>query len=500
MDKKKKKKLVLDFLKVICLLYIPISIAIGIVFPHTLYYLIVIFIADMLYLAIWIDPPPERINETLKNIIPNIEKLNIFTLNYPGYRFVDIYNAVNLYLNESQQTIERIDSYHSADLSAAIKGKFYNDKDGITNKSESIHFDIAPNKQAIIPIDIFWTFLDLNEKTNNRLIRIRYFQNLSTAKVEIACKDNVTFEILKSKIELHFLEKSIFKNQTILMNYRNDNLEDDGYELISEKSNFSFLNTEKKIKDSEIIIDEKIKKILKTNIFDLFSDRELFEKKGINLNRGLLFYGQPGTGKTYTSRYILDNLENVTKIVVSGKALTKIEHVFNIARKLQPSLVIIEDVDLVFSDRSINQDGSMLAELFDQLDGFKKNDSVVSILTTNSIERVEKGIKNRPGRISQCIHFDLPNSELRKKYINSYLSGCETKELNLHQLSEKLAGATQSFIKELIQRAKQYSIQKNIGSNQISMTNAIFEEALDEMVSYSNHHTENIIGYRNEIL
>lgn len=46
----------------------------------------------------------------------------------------------------------------------------------------------------------------------------------------------------------------------------------------------------------------------------------------------------------------------------------------------------------------------------------------------------------------------------------------------------------------------QYLNQKKNNLNRMLMTNEIFEEALDEMIRYSKHHTEHIIRYRNEIL
>ena len=59
----------------------------------------------------------------------------------------------------------------------------------------------------------------------------------------------------------------------------------------------------------------------------------------------------------------------------------------------------------------------MLGEFIDQLDGFGDTDQVIFILTTNAIERIESAIKDRPGRVSQCVYFGPPSAALRQRGI-----------------------------------------------------------------------------------
>ncbi|MCI0377806.1 MAG: hypothetical protein L0215_09380 [Gemmataceae bacterium] len=56
------------------------------------------------------------------------------------------------------------------------------------------------------------------------------------------------------------------------------------------------------------------------------------------------------------------------------------------------------------------------------------------ILTTNAIERVEQAIKDRPGRVNQCLYFGLPPSDLRKLYLERYLTPYEKNGLDLDHL------------------------------------------------------------------
>ena len=122
----------------------------------------------------------------------------------------------------------------------------------------------------------------------------------------------------------------------------------------------------------------------------------------------MLLYGPPGTGKTFACRYLCGKLSGTTRIIVTGTALLQVTQIYNLARMIQPSLVILEDVDLVFASRQVNLYSSVLGELLDQMDGLRPYEDISFILTTNAIDRMEAAIKDRPGRISQCIFFGAP--------------------------------------------------------------------------------------------
>ena len=74
---------------------------------------------------------------------------------------------------------------------------------------------------------------------------------------------------------------------------------------------------------------------------------------GQHLKRGLLLYGPPGTGKTHTTRYLVGQMDGYTRLLLTGRALHAIGAVSELARDLQPAVLVLEDVDLVAEDRSV---------------------------------------------------------------------------------------------------------------------------------------------------
>ena len=73
---------------------------------------------------------------------------------------------------------------------------------------------------------------------------------------------------------------------------------------------------------------------------------------GRSLKRGLLLFGPPGTGKTFTTlMYLAQRMPEGTVILTTGRGMGMIQSVAQMARLLAPSMVVLEDVDLIAQER-----------------------------------------------------------------------------------------------------------------------------------------------------
>ena len=86
---------------------------------------------------------------------------------------------------------------------------------------------------------------------------------------------------------------------------------------------------------------------LDANIFDFDRHREALKRLGQHAQKGILLYGPPGTGKTHVIRYVSANLPGRTTVLVTAEQTVAIGFYIALARTLQPSIVVLEDVDLV---------------------------------------------------------------------------------------------------------------------------------------------------------
>jgi ATPase family associated with various cellular activities (AAA) len=184
--------------------------------------------------------------------------------------------------------------------------------------------------------------------------------------------------------------------------------------------------------------------------------REALLAVGQHLKRGLLLYGPPGTGKTHTTRYLLGQMSDYTRLVLTGRSLVAVGQVTDLARALLPAVVVLEDVDLVAEERSAGPASSpVLFDLLDAMDGAAPDADLLFLLTTNRADLLEPALAARPGRVDVAVEIALPDAPARERLLALYGRGVPL-QLTADDLAaavERTDGTTASFIKELIRRS-----------------------------------------------
>lgn len=121
----------------------------------------------------------------------------------------------------------------------------------------------------------------------------------------------------------------------------------------------------------------------------LSRSRESLQKLGTPIKKGLLFYGPPGTGKTHTIHCLASQLPDHTTLLVTAEQVALLDHYLQLARFLQPAMVVVEDVDLIARKREEMYgpcDESRLNKLLNEMDGLGDDPAVLFVLTTNRPE------------------------------------------------------------------------------------------------------------------
>lgn len=206
----------------------------------------------------------------------------------------------------------------------------------------------------------------------------------------------------------------------------------------------------------DVILDEAVLAAVERQVVGVARHKALLRASGQHLKRGLLLYGPPGVGKTHTVRYLASLLRDTTIIQLSGEALGYINQACSVARALQPSIVVVEDVDLIAEDRMMVRGGQpLLFELLNEMDGLDGDRDVTFILTTNRPDLLEPALAQRPGRVDQAIELTLPDTDARRRLFQLYRGGLriEADEAQLEVLFEQAEGVTASFLKEWVRRA-----------------------------------------------
>ena len=218
-------------------------------------------------------------------------------------------------------------------------------------------------------------------------------------------------------------------------------------------------------------------------------DRLLIE--GRHLKRGVLLYGPPGTGKTHTVRYLTGALAQFTVILLAGPAIRFVAEACALARVVQPSLVVLEDCDLVAEDRSFSPFGNpLLYTVLDEMDGLGSDSDVCFLLTTNRVDLLETALAQRPGRVDLAVEIPLPDADGRRRLLNLYGRGIELPEPDVAAVVERTAGVPASFVKEMTRRATLLAAER--GS---PLTEAVdVHAAADELMTAQERLTRRLLG------
>jgi ATP-dependent 26S proteasome regulatory subunit len=219
---------------------------------------------------------------------------------------------------------------------------------------------------------------------------------------------------------------------------------------------------------------------------------------GQHLKRGVLLHGAPGTGKTHTIRYLLSRLSGVTVVLLSGRALGMIAQACSVARTLQPSVVVVEDVDLIAEQREYGEgEHPLLFQLLNEMDGLGEDLDITFLLTTNRADLLEPALAQRPGRVDHAALLPLPDAGARLRLLHLYQGRLVLDLSDPDAVIGRTEGVTASFMKELLRRAALRAAdepgQEEDGTP-IRVTDAHLAAALDQLLDTRNELTRVLLG------
>jgi ATPase family protein associated with various cellular activities (AAA) len=243
----------------------------------------------------------------------------------------------------------------------------------------------------------------------------------------------------------------------------------------------------------EVVLPDGVLDAIERHAVGIAEHGERLLAAGQHLKRGLLLHGPPGTGKTHTVRYLMSRLPDTTVVVLTGTAMRFVGKAAELARRLQPSVVVVEDVDLIAQDRSYGPDAHpLLFTLLDAMDGVGGDADVTFLLTTNRAGALERALADRPGRVDLAVEIPLPDAAGREALLRLYARGLKL-TADLGPIVDATEGVTASFAKELLRRAALRSLAQRpdedvvVGAEELTT-------ALREMQDARSALTRSLLG------
>lgn len=240
---------------------------------------------------------------------------------------------------------------------------------------------------------------------------------------------------------------------------------------------------------------------------DVFSNREKYLKRGAKLPKGIIFYGEAGTGKTlfakvladecglYTYKINIAEMDNVTQIC------RKIRRAFERAGKhMQPSMIFFDELDKLLPNDDekyyTDQSKMILAQLLTLIDGMSSSHNFIFVATCNGYGGLPTTLV-RPGRIDKKINIGKPTYDSRVEILKLYASKSACKfEITMEKLAKLTSGFTCSALETLINECIIQAEDNNYVSKKL-ITERILEIKQEDILRQSSGVSDTINACRN---
>jgi cell division protease FtsH len=199
-------------------------------------------------------------------------------------------------------------------------------------------------------------------------------------------------------------------------------------------------------------VDEAAREL--QEVVDFLQNPRRFGSLGARVPKGILLYGPPGTGKTLLAKAVAhasgatfySQSASAFVEMFAGLGAARIRKLFDKARKNEPSIVFIDELDAIGMRRSgssFNREHDQtLNQLLVELDGFKGPAQVVLIGASNRLEDLDPALL-RPGRFDRQILVAPPDLAGREAILGVHTRGKPlAADVDLPSIARQTAGLT----------------------------------------------------------
>ncbi|TMK97133.1 MAG: ATP-dependent zinc metalloprotease FtsH [Actinobacteria bacterium] len=242
-------------------------------------------------------------------------------------------------------------------------------------------------------------------------------------------------------------------------------------------------------------------------IVEFLRDPKPFLALGANVPKGILLHGPPGTGKTLLAKAVAHEsgaqffAQSAASFVemFAGLGAARIRRLFAVARKHEPAIIFIDELDAVGGRRGMDISGEKdqtLNQLLVEMDGFSTSGRVVVIAASNLLEKLDPALL-RPGRFDRQVFVVPPDVKGREGVLAVHTREKPLADVDLALVAQQTSGLTGADLANICNEAAIFATRR--GASKIAMSD--FDAALERVIAgvqsrrVLNDHEKRVVAF-----
>jgi cell division protease FtsH len=242
-------------------------------------------------------------------------------------------------------------------------------------------------------------------------------------------------------------------------------------------------------------------------IVEFMRDPKAFAAMGAKVPKGILLHGPPGTGKTLLAKAVANEsgaqffAQSAASFVemFAGLGAARIRRLFAVARKHEPAIIFIDELDAVGGHRGMDVSGEKdqtLNQLLVEMDGFSTSGRVVVIAASNLLEKLDPALL-RPGRFDRQVFVVPPDVKGRHGVLKVHTRDKPLQDVDLGLVAQQTSGLTGADLANICNEAAIFATRRKGRS----ITSADFDMAIERVIAgvqsrrVLNAHEKQVVAF-----